>query len=259
MILLLLLQLLGLPDRRQLYMETRDTWQASPARVQYDTLVGWISRPNLATPFVNAEFKTTVRTDGEGFRMNPYPTRSRIVLVGDSFTFGWGVNDNETAAYWLGAYNVSCPGWNTWQQLAALRRWREKHDPRHELVYVLLWNETDRRENEWLTGTPTFQSEAQFVELQDYLGHRKSLGAWAAVQATLKYWRPSILMRDPVGMFEEEFGGIVIELPTLSEVESGKPLSLPFKAEDYFPLDGHLTPAGQRQLADFVGQVLHGM
>jgi hypothetical protein len=93
---------------REEYTQTRDIWQQSKERVRYDTLVGWISRPNLDVMYEGAgQFKTRVRTDSEGFRRNPYPSRSNIVLVGDSFCFGWGVEDNQTAAYWMGAYNVS--------------------------------------------------------------------------------------------------------------------------------------------------------
>jgi len=57
--------------------------------------------PSIEKEFSTREFSTRVTTDSLGFRSHQEPPgepgqRYRIVAVGDSFVFGWGVDDDKT-------------------------------------------------------------------------------------------------------------------------------------------------------------------
>lgn len=71
----------------------------------YDPSKGWRSKPNLRdVKFFNGK---TLSTNSHGFRGKqdfPYARdkrKLRILILGDSFTFGDGVNDDETYSYYL--------------------------------------------------------------------------------------------------------------------------------------------------------------
>ncbi|HEX6134057.1 MAG TPA: hypothetical protein VFZ24_08835 [Longimicrobiales bacterium] len=83
-------------------------WEASrvsdvPSQVhaQYDTLLGWVNRPNVRLPDLYGEGKS-LTTNERSFRgTKPLPDvpaagRIRLVCSGDSFTLGHGVGDEET-------------------------------------------------------------------------------------------------------------------------------------------------------------------
>lgn len=76
-------------------------WAPNAARVikywQYDPRYGWAHVPNARGTFSSFGFDTTVTINWKGFRGPPLPyerTRNvaRIVLLGDSFAWGYGIN-----------------------------------------------------------------------------------------------------------------------------------------------------------------------
>ena len=101
---------------------------------QSDPYLGWSGKPNLRLYFRRPEFDALVQHDAEGWRQ-PEPPRpaapsSRILVVGDSFTWGWGVNQGEVFTDLLQAalpatvavYNRSVPGFGTAQEYLLLQR-----------------------------------------------------------------------------------------------------------------------------------------
>ena len=48
-----------------------------------------------------ASFDSIVKTNSLGWRDNEPDSRKKVLVIGDSFTFGWGVNNNETIPYHL--------------------------------------------------------------------------------------------------------------------------------------------------------------
>jgi hypothetical protein len=72
----------------------------SPNYIAYDTLLGWIGRPGFRTDSMWAP-GIRLRVNAQGFRSNVEFSRAlpagrrRVICSGDSFTFGWGVDDTE--------------------------------------------------------------------------------------------------------------------------------------------------------------------
>lgn len=71
-------------------LEPREDWDINPR--------------GLETDFVTEEFRSHVRTNDQGLREanhieQRHPGVIRVIAVGDSFTFGWGVGDRETYPY----------------------------------------------------------------------------------------------------------------------------------------------------------------
>jgi len=69
--------------------------------VSYDETLGWRLAPGAKGRIASAEFDTAFAIDAHGARMArevPYardPLRKRVLLLGDSFTFGYGVQDAQ--------------------------------------------------------------------------------------------------------------------------------------------------------------------
>ena len=99
-----------------------------------DAYLGWSGKPNLRLRFRRPEFDALVEHDAEGWRQ-PKPPRpavptSRILVLGDSFTWGWGVSQGQVFTDLLQAalpatvavYNRSIPGFGTAQEYLLLQR-----------------------------------------------------------------------------------------------------------------------------------------
>ena len=91
-------------------------------------------RPNLNADYTGAyrEFKFHVTTDENGFRKTEprdlnEKLKPEIVVLGDSQTFGVGVNDGQTFASFLSkttgrpVLNTGCSGYNNYEELALAR------------------------------------------------------------------------------------------------------------------------------------------
>lgn len=124
------LRLLDLPDR--------GLYDGDPAAL-------WWLRPNLAprqVPFAEEGTTFTVRTNAAGFRGGP-PPPNPFVFLGDSTTFGWGVEEEQALpgafATRTGApvVNAGVPGYSTVQGLATIDRVVALH-PRRVIVGYLV-------------------------------------------------------------------------------------------------------------------------
>jgi len=116
-------------------------------------------KPNFTQKFDGAVIKlseiTTIKTNNDGFRdnkdyeINKSPDIVRIIFLGDSYTFGWGVNiedswpkvverllnensDNKTYE----VFNLGVPGYNTAQEVTLYKNKGLKYDPDMVLIHV---------------------------------------------------------------------------------------------------------------------------
>lgn len=107
--------------------------QAAYACDRHHPLRGWTGRPDLDEAFVRPDFAIRVRTNAAGFRtraLEPVDEAVRhVVVLGDSFAWGWGVERDERFDTVLErasdggvvCTNLAQPGYGTDQQLLTLR------------------------------------------------------------------------------------------------------------------------------------------
>ena len=58
--------------------------------------IGYLARPNNTLIIAGRDYQSVAHTDGYGFRNAwPWPEKAEIVTLGDSLTFGYGVEDNQ--------------------------------------------------------------------------------------------------------------------------------------------------------------------
>lgn len=101
---------------------------------QSDAYLGWSGKPNLTLRLRRSEFDALVQHDAEGWRQSKPPRpavpSSRILVLGDSFTWGWGVSQGQVFTDLLQAalpattavYNRGVPGFGTAQEYLVLQR-----------------------------------------------------------------------------------------------------------------------------------------
>lgn len=101
----------------------------NPRYVTHDDVLGWRYVPDVAVRHTTDEFDVAVRIGANGFREQAsLPSRSPDVLVfGDSFGFGWGVEASETFSARLegelgiAVWNLSVSGYSVDQELLLFR------------------------------------------------------------------------------------------------------------------------------------------
>jgi len=130
---------------RHRWLERHPTGPGGSHKFEYkfdvhDSTKGWISRPNLRDERV-FEGKT-LNTNSRGLRgrreyaYGKHPTKPRVLIFGDSFTFGDEVSDDETYAHYLQEMmpeaeiiNMGMHGYGHDQMLVFLREEGVKYRP----------------------------------------------------------------------------------------------------------------------------------
>ena len=121
---------------------------------KYDPRLGWVGRPNAHGQFAGIDYLTKVTLDEYGFRAQipPFTEGKRNVLaLGDSYAWGWGVNDSDVFAEVMNAsdssirvYNLSAPGYGTDQSYLGLEAFLEQHpEVRFSSAVLLLFVDND--------------------------------------------------------------------------------------------------------------------
>jgi hypothetical protein len=116
---------------------------------RYDPLLGWRLQPALEGPFERPQFHSYVKINSRGLRgtEHPYekpPGKKRILVLGDSFVWGFGVNDDEIFTALMEkdlpeveVINGGVTAYGTTQELLWLEREGIKYQP--DLVVVVLY------------------------------------------------------------------------------------------------------------------------
>ncbi|MCB0419845.1 MAG: SGNH/GDSL hydrolase family protein [Bdellovibrionales bacterium] len=105
--------------------------------LKFDSLLGWSQKESFQDRFQGPEFSIQVSTNQYGMRDNFYLTQKqkpkRMLVLGDSFAWGWGVEQEDIFSEILEKkhpeweiLNTAVPGYGTDQELLALQvKWKE--------------------------------------------------------------------------------------------------------------------------------------
>jgi hypothetical protein len=111
-----------------LYANERNTIQFDPACARYDSGLGYTLRPGACT-FSGREFTSEYRINSLGVRDDEESLHHpEIIVAGDSFAMGWGVNQDETFAQRLEkksgttVLNTAISSYGTAREMMILKR-----------------------------------------------------------------------------------------------------------------------------------------
>ena len=116
---------------------------------EYDPLLGWKNKPNSKGFFTMPDSKSYVEINSYGCRNREYPlkkySKKRIIAYGDSYTWGYGINNNEIFTEILEKklngdkieiINFGVPGYGTDQEYLSFKKYGIQWKP--DIVIVML-------------------------------------------------------------------------------------------------------------------------
>jgi hypothetical protein len=120
---------------------------------RYDPDLGWFPIPNLEKQFV-ASRRISIRNNGMGFRDHEYTAKKkpRLIFLGDSFVWGFDVEQNERFTEQLQAMlpeweilNLGVSGYGTDQEFLLLQKVVDTLRP--DVVLTIFCSENDQTDN----------------------------------------------------------------------------------------------------------------
>lgn len=171
------------------------------SRFEYDATVGWKNAANIN---IVVKDQGSIRTNSQGMRndtdfaQESTPGKRRLMIVGDSYSFGFGVSNEETYAYQLArlmpdweVMNLAVSATGTDQQYLTYERQGEKFKPNIVLLgfYLLDYNRNTYSFRDYakpmyvpqadgslqLTHVPVPKPEALIAQ---YRSGQKTIGGW---------------------------------------------------------------------------------
>ena len=146
---------------------TRLFYDPAPARIRGlqlkfsdyyrpDPELGWVPRANIEGDYIR--FPASFKTNSEGLRDREYERKkpahvTRIVVVGDSHTWGYGVNDDEIYSEKLESMladsevvNLGVTAYSLWQEVGYFERTGLDYDP-DVMIVGFTQNDVDQGAN----------------------------------------------------------------------------------------------------------------
>src|SRR5688572_27896530 len=169
----------------------RNPLYVSPERDRfwkYDSLLGWAHQPGQEGIFETPQFRISVHINQKGLRDREHSyerlnAARRILVVGDSFAWGYGVEESERfsqlpeTSLGVEVINAGVSGYSTDQEMLWLRGEGVKYNT--DLVVVVVAGNDIGDNNRQLVSTiyykPYFVSENGHLTLQGYPVPRTSL------------------------------------------------------------------------------------
>lgn len=122
-----------------------------PGLVQYDPRLGWRLTPGWRGRHTHHDFDVSYTIDPSGFRFDPAQPKEKrgrlIAVVGDSFTFGLGVNDDQTFVSLLNQkgtntyLNLAIPGYSNDQEALLIEDEMPTRHPDEVLLVAYVGND----------------------------------------------------------------------------------------------------------------------
>lgn len=193
----------------------RSIIQFEPACSQYDPDLTYVLKPGRCT-FENVEFRTQLHVNRLGLRDSDAALQAPdIILLGDSYTMGWGVNQDETFPQVLArstgqkVLNAGVSSYGTVREMRLL----DRLDTSRMKTLVVQYNSTDAVEN-WAfreRGNLLTMNAAQYQETVDWYqaqrGYRPGKYTFRLLMKLLRLERPQ---------------PHAIDIPTLSTLEEAE-------------------------------------
>lgn len=261
-----------------------------PGYVQHDDELGWRYRPASRARHVSDEFDVAIEINPQGFRGAPWPARDSrplVLVLGDSFAFGWGVEEPQSVAGQLRSAhpewdvrNVGVSGYGTDQQWLLLARLNAELQPD---AVVCIYCDNDRMEcasnSAYGRMKPRFALQDGQLVLTDRPGAESWLDAnclllravhklrwqagvrpladWSLLHALFRAMRDAIAPArlvlvgndDLLAESARELGVTILDTRT----------ALDGKHTYHFARDRHWTAAGHRRVAESVSAALAGL
>ena len=260
---------------------------------QYDAELGWMGQPNTTKPFVrNSQHTATHNSMGLRDAEIGGDARPRILVLGDSFVWGFGVDADDRFTNRLQAevdnyriVNAGMSGFGTDQEYLLMKRLWDRILPAFVLLVVCTHNDHKDNTNSVVYGgyyKPYFRSPPGVFDGQpvpvspSYVFQRWLVARWSYVARLLA--RTAIEMRHPAEQVPDPTETLVLMIREFTEAHgarfamalTGRDEALePFLAAKGIPfvsLDGaerfpggvdeHWTPAGNVEVAKRVATLL---
>lgn len=234
--------------------------------------------------FENVEFSTTLNFTDEGRDTGTKPPGTGIAVIGDSHAMGWGVNDQETFSSILQklakrpVYNLAVASYGTSREFIRLEKSgvldkidtvivqycnNDYHDnilfdsssrkALHDKVFSQFepaeTTQLDRigfiAQGYWLTLKAPFSSLADKLRRKNFMRHYEPfINIVRKHSDSLQGKRIIVFYSNPFGQKYRNYPeGADKQVPNVTFVDLG------LDWNDHFKLDGHLSPAGHRNVA----------
>jgi hypothetical protein len=132
--------------RREMHMRNCNVFQFYREHTRFHPRLGYWTRPNLDLQFNDDEFSIHIKTNSLGFRDDEASVNgAEVLLLGDSFCFGWGVEEPQSCAAVFEAssgiqtLNMGISGYSTLQEFLLLQEYGKKHPLRGKTAFFLFY------------------------------------------------------------------------------------------------------------------------